>query len=64
MSDVSQPPNDDAFEYELTLGDTIVEYSYLLTDISMIQQILHWIGFREVETRENIYRNDSIGSFD
>ena len=63
MSDVSQPPNDDAFEYELTLGDTIVEDSYLLTDVSTIQQILHWIGFREVETRENI-RNDSIGSFD
>ena len=64
MSEVSQQSNDDAFEYELTIGDTIVEDSYLLTDVSTIQQILHWIGFREVETRENIYRNDSIGSFD
>ena len=59
------PPADDGnpAEYELVLGDTIVVDSALLTEVSTIQQILHWIGFRQEQTRENL-RNESIGSFE
>lgn len=50
-------------EYVLVLGETVVAESELLTTVSTVQQILHWIGFRVVESRENL-RIDSLGSFD
>ena len=56
------PPADDEdpAEYELVLGDTIVVGSDLL---NKVQQILHWIGFCQDQTRGNLH-NKSIGSFE
>lgn len=50
-------------EYKLVLGKTIVDDGELLTTVTTIQQILHWIGFHIVESRENLC-NNLLGSFE
>ena len=49
--------------YDLILGEVVVEQNNALTNEATIQQILHWIGFRNGAIRENL-RNDSLGSFE
>jgi len=49
--------------YELINGVQLVEAKDDLTEVTSLQQILHWIGFTIEENRENI-RTQSLGSYD
>jgi hypothetical protein len=50
-------------ENALVLGDTIIEENNANNETSTIRQILHWIGFRIENHRENL-RGESLGSMD
>ena len=49
--------------YELVNGEEIVVATDALTQVTSLQQILHWIGFTIEEHRENI-RTQSLGSYE